>query len=121
MRWLNGAMCLILILFAAVQYNDPDWAFWGAIYGLAALWAGLAAFQPGLMRGSLLRAAFLICAAAAIWGMVHFWPETDGWWRQEVWWKTEAAREGMGMMIVVAGLSTAGAGAFFRRSARAGD
>ena len=45
MRYLNGFFCILLILFAAVQYNDPDFALWFSIYAMAAAWAGVAAFR----------------------------------------------------------------------------
>jgi hypothetical protein len=37
MRWLHIVLSAVLIIFAALQYNDPDPYFWGPIYGLAAL------------------------------------------------------------------------------------
>ena len=39
MRWLHIVLSAVLIIFAALQYNDPDPYFWAPIYGLAALWA----------------------------------------------------------------------------------
>jgi hypothetical protein len=50
-------MALLLLSFAAVQYNDPDPARWMAIYGAGALVSALAAFRP--------RAAWLPAAAVA--------------------------------------------------------
>jgi len=32
MRVINGIFCILLVLFAAVQYNDPDRVFWGGLY-----------------------------------------------------------------------------------------
>jgi apolipoprotein N-acyltransferase len=34
---MNKIIALIFVLFAAVQYNDPDWYLWIPIYGLVAL------------------------------------------------------------------------------------
>ena len=46
MRYVNGFFCVLLVLFAIVQYNDPDAILWILIYGVPAVWAGLAAFRP---------------------------------------------------------------------------
>ncbi len=104
MRILNGIVCVILILFAAVQYNDPDFTFWGPVYGIGALWTGFAALSPGTIQWTPARLMLGLCVAAAIYGVVHFYPTTDRWWAQDVWWETETAREGMGMMIVLVAL-----------------
>lgn len=49
MRAINGLFCLILILFAVVQHNDPDFLFWFIVYALAAIWCGLAALMPEVL------------------------------------------------------------------------
>ena len=46
MRYVNGFFCVLMVLFTVVQYNDPDAILWILIYGLTAVWAGLAAFRP---------------------------------------------------------------------------
>lgn len=46
MRMLNSCLCAILLLFALLQYNDPDWYYWGPVYLLAAGWSYLAAREP---------------------------------------------------------------------------
>ena len=46
MRFVHAASLTMLILFAALQYNDPDWYYWGAVYLLAAAWSWLAMRQP---------------------------------------------------------------------------
>jgi len=79
---------LLMILFIAVQYNDPDGSLWILIYAVPAIWAAIAAFKSTWLVNKLVHALLLVCIA------------TPGWWRQEVWWETETAREGMGMMIV---------------------
>lgn len=116
MRVLNGALCALLILFTAVQYNDPDAPLWIAIYGLAAIWAGIAAFRTGVLRGSTARFLLAASAAAAAYGVVYYWPHTPHWWWREVWWQTETAREGMGMMIVLASMLLVGVTALTARA-----
>ena len=46
MRFVHATLLTILILFAAVQFNDPDWYYWGAVYLLAAAWSCLALWRP---------------------------------------------------------------------------
>ncbi len=104
MRIVNGVLCLLLILFTAVQYNDPDVLLWVIIYGIGAAFTGLAAYRPGLFASSRLATVFALCLAASIGGVYYYWPATPDWWMQDVWWQTETAREGMGMMIVTAAL-----------------
>ena len=100
MRYLNGFLCVIMILFVAVQYNDPDYAFWMVIYGIPAVWAGVAALRPAVLARDFFTAGLVLIIAAAVTGAVYYWPTMPGWWRKDVWWIEETAREGMGMMIV---------------------
>ncbi len=100
MRYVNGVLCAIMILFAIVQYNDPDFALWIVIYGIPAVWAGVAAFRPAVLLRRLPTAGLALCTAAGFVGTAYMWPTTPGWWRQDVWWNNELAREGMGLMVV---------------------
>jgi hypothetical protein len=54
MRTVHVVLCGTLLLFAALQYNDPDWYYWGPVYLLAAMWSCLAGLAPQQMRSSLL-------------------------------------------------------------------
>jgi hypothetical protein len=107
MKYLNIAMCGLMILFAIVQYNDPDAIFWVTVYVVPAVCAGLAAFHLQIPRNRALQGLFGVCLAAAIAGSVFYWPHTPGFWRIEVWWNTETAREGMGMMIATLAIGIA--------------
>lgn len=100
MRYVNGVFCLVMLLFAAVQYNDPDAFFWIPVYLVPAAWAGVAAVRPQVLRKRLSSLGLTACLALAVVGTVYFWPPDQQWWRQEVWWESEPAREGMGVMIV---------------------
>ncbi len=108
MRIVNGVLCLLLILFTVVQYNDPDVLLWGLIYGIGAVFTGLAATRPGVFASPRVALVFVLCLAASIGGVFYYWPATPDWWMQDVWWQTETAREGMGMMIVTAAMLIAG-------------
>lgn len=104
LRAVNGLLCVVLVAFAAVQYNDPDFYLWMPVYGLPAAWAGIAAYDAGRLRRSPAAAALALCILAAVAGTVWLWPTEAGFWHRQVWWESETAREGMGMMIVTSGL-----------------
>jgi hypothetical protein len=107
MKILNVVLCVLMILFAGVQYNDPDGMFWVVIYLIPAIWAGLVAFRPAFVRATPPFALLGACVIASLAGVVYYWPKTPEFWRRDVWWETETAREGMGMMIAAAVLLVA--------------
>jgi hypothetical protein len=110
MRVLCGVLCTVLLLFAAVQYNDPDALFWGTVYAAGAAWCGLAAFRPGLLRTGPARGLLVLSLGLTVWGLVAFFPEEERWWAMEVWWPEasgETSREGMGMMVLAAAVAAA--------------
>lgn len=115
MRILNIVLLLILILFAAVQYNDPDGLFWALVYGVGGVWCAVAAFRAGLFAKGAAFGLYVLSFAASIFGLAWFWPKTHHFWMMDVWWETETAREGMGMMILVAAMLAAGWGALRAR------
>ena len=104
MKYLNAALCLVMLLFAAVQYNDPDGPLWVFIYLVPAAWTGLAAYRPRVLRERWPSIGLAACLVLALAGVFHFWPQDTGWWRQDVWWESEPAREGMGIMVVTLAL-----------------
>ena len=109
MRIVNGLFCVVLLLFAVVQYNDPDFLFWFLVYAMGSVWCGLAALRPGLMtRHGALRGFFALCLIGAVVGTVYFWPSGTAWWTKEVIWDNELVREGLGMAIVAAGMISVG-------------
>lgn len=104
MRFINAAICLLLVVFALLQYNDPDFYLWIPVYAMPALWAGLAAYRPRRLQrpaASLLLGATLAISSLGSW---WFWPGDEAFWHEEVWRHSESAREGMGMMIVTLSL-----------------
>lgn len=99
MRYVFAVLALLMLLFVVVQYNDPDRLMWMALYGIPAIWAGIAWLRPHLLAG---RAPLTLLGASLVAGLVLvvvLWPPADQWWRTEVWWESEESREGMGLML----------------------
>lgn len=115
MKYVYLGLCVLMVLFAGVQYNDPDFYFWGPVYLVPAAWAALAAFRPDTLQQSLPRLGLIATAILAIVGVGYYWPKDAGWWRQDVWWESELAREGMGVMIVAGVVIVVLAGTFLTR------
>ena len=66
-RTAAACMALVFALSVAVQWNDPDPAYWMAIYGVAALLAARAALgQLPLIPNAVACAAFALLAARAL-------------------------------------------------------
>jgi hypothetical protein len=104
MRYVNSIFCVVLALFAILQYNDPDALLWFLIYAIPAAWAGMAAFRPRLLVANpATTAAYLACLAAAIAGTVYLWPSLPANWIH-----VEEEREGLGLIIATAALLVAG-------------
>ncbi|MDH4172408.1 MAG: hypothetical protein OEZ09_03745 [Betaproteobacteria bacterium] len=102
MRYVLMLLGLLMVAFAAVQYNDPDGLMWAFMYLVPAAWAFAAAFRPAQVRslsGERLLWATLVVGAGT---MVFYWPAVPYFWRKDVWWVEETAREGMGVMVGVA-------------------
>ena len=107
MRYLNILMGSLMLIFVAVQYNDPDGPLWMAIYAVPTIWAFLAAFRLPLLRTPMGRRLLGISIAAGIAAVVYYWPQTPNFWVKEIWWEDEQAREGMGAMLLLVALLVA--------------
>jgi hypothetical protein len=95
MRWLHIVLGAVLIIFATLQYNDPDPYLWGPIYGFAALWALLAAWRPALLGGrTAVRLGAITCAILFLIGFAWLAPTIGRDWIQ-----VEEAREALGYLI----------------------
>jgi hypothetical protein len=111
MRYVNGFFCVLLVLFAIVQYNDPDAILWILIYGIPAVWAGLAAFRPArFAHNQLLLTVFGVTLVAIAGGAIYDWPQSIAdWWQNEVVRggmspDYEVVREGLGLIIATVAL-----------------
>ncbi len=100
MRALLGLLLVLLILFGAVQYNDPDGLLWMGVYAVPAIWCGMGLFWLNAFRHKTVIALFWASVMMSVVGVVCFWPMTPQFWTKEVWYNVETAREGMGLMIV---------------------
>lgn len=101
MRYLYILLGLLMLSFVAVQYNDPDGPVWMVIYGVPAIWAFLAAFNLPALRSRAGSALLWLTIAAAVAGVAYYWPQVPSFWQKDVWYNDEAAREGMGVMILL--------------------
>lgn len=105
MRYVLMLLGLLMVAFAAVQYNDPDALLWIVIYLVPAAWAFAAAFRPALTRSLAAERLLWATVAAGVGTMVSYWPTVPYFWRKDVWWVEETAREGMGVMVGLAVLA----------------
>jgi transmembrane protein TMEM220 len=115
MRYINGFFCVLLVLFTIVQYNDPDAILWILIYGIAAVWAGLAAYRPDwFAHNQPLLVAFGVTLVAIAGGAIYDWPQSIAdWWQNEMVRGTmspdyEVVREGLGLIIATVALLVVG-------------
>jgi len=99
MRYVLMVLGLLMVAFAAVQYNDPDALLWIVIYLIPAAWAFAAAFRPASVASIAGERLLWATVAAGVGAMVFYWPAVPDFWRKDVWWVEETAREGMGVMI----------------------
>jgi Transmembrane family 220, helix len=99
MRYANIVLGVLMLLFAAVQYNDPDAPLWMVMYLVPAAWAFMAAFRLGGTSSRDGVVLLWVSLAVYLFAVVFFWPQTPGFWRKDVWWTDEEAREAMGLMI----------------------
>ena len=99
MRYLNMILCLMMIGFTAVQYNDPDALLWIVYYGIPAALAWMAAFRPDLLQTPKWTRISQACVVVWLGLVIFYWPEMPNFWRKEVFMAEETAREGMGLMI----------------------
>ncbi len=133
MRYVFGIVALVMLGFAAVQYNDPDGPLWMLYYGIPGIWAGIAAFRPRLLAGGFWQALLGVSAAAFVALTLVYWPPVAGWWHEDTWRMNgavqgdaiaEQAREGMGLMMATAVVVAVFAASLLsrtRRTRQAGD
>jgi hypothetical protein len=98
MRYVHAAFVAILIFFAALQVNDPDWYYWGPVYLLAAAWSGLALWRPEAFTHSQ-----IVATGAAI--SIVLFLAGFAWLARELgpgWIHNEEARESLGYFICAA-------------------
>ena len=92
-------MALVFALSVAVQWNDPDPAYWMAIYGVAALLAARAALgQLPLIPNAVACLAFTLLAVRALPDLLGAREEALTHWRM-LDPGDEAAREAGGLLL----------------------
>ncbi len=68
MKLVNAILSVIFILFAAVQYNDPDPLMWMAIYGMVAVVCAFAIIQ------SYNKFVMIVGVAFCLIGTLYYFP-----------------------------------------------
>lgn len=101
MKIVTGLLLALMLLFMAVQVNDPDGLLWVCIYAVPAVWCAMATFWRQVLAARQVMVALWASIAMALAGVIYFWPLTPRFWAKEVWYEVESAREGMGLMIVM--------------------
>jgi hypothetical protein len=97
-RILDAALGVVLIIFTALQSNDPDAPLWIAIYVLAAVWALLGAGWPMVLHANPL--ALWSSSASVVLFLAGF-----AWLAPAIgrdWIHVEEAREALGLLICTA-------------------
>ncbi len=98
-RVAAGVMTALFVIAAAVQWNDPDPAYWIAIYGAAALLAARAAQgQLPLLPNALALALFTVLAARALPELLGARAEAFTHWHMQGA-RDEVAREAGGLLL----------------------
>ncbi|MFN4147881.1 MAG: transmembrane 220 family protein [Runella sp.] len=101
---LSLVLAVVFIVFAAVQYNDPDPELWIPIYGIAAL-ACLSIFWGKAPR----QYVFVVLALAYFFAAYRQWPpHYEGVFWGEMQMRSiniEMARESLGLMICGLGMA----------------
>lgn len=73
MKILFGALTLIFVIFAALQYNDPDPLMWILYYLAVSVITGAAAI------GKYLKWLVMAVAAVSVVGLVYYFPGVYDW------------------------------------------
>ncbi len=72
-KMVKYILCLLFILFAAVQVNDPDPWLWVLLYAAVAVNCWFAA------RSKMISWLFFLTTAGVILWMILLWPEFNNW------------------------------------------
>jgi len=109
MRIFNLVFCILFVLFAALQYNDPDPYIWMPIYLYAAVLCWLAFRQQYFLNGYLVGisgyavyAVYLFVAEDGVWDWItrHDAANIAGSMKAEQPW-IEETREFFGLVILI--------------------
>ena len=94
-----GVLMVIMLVFAGLQYNDPDGLYWAIIYLLPAMALGLAAFVPHRFATLLARVLLFLAIVVLGFGVYVYWPSQLASFAVSEWWDEEPVKEGFGVAI----------------------
>jgi hypothetical protein len=98
MQLAHNILLTMLLIFAGLQINDPDWYYWGPVYLLAAYWSYLAANEPGRFTSwPIAQYGAPVCIVLFLIGFVSLLPYVKSGWIH-----IEEARECFGYLICAA-------------------
>ncbi len=113
MKIFNVTCCVLFVLFAALQYNDPDPYLWMPIYLYTAVLCGLAAsgryFPKAYLAGILvygMYAVYKVFVSNGLldWMQLHEAENIAGTMKAEQPW-IESSREFFGLLLLIIALS----------------
>ena len=73
MKILFGVLTVVFILFAGLQYNDPDPLIWIPYY------LGIAVLTGAMTNGKFLKWLAIVMTVASIVGLIHYFPGVYDW------------------------------------------
>ena len=88
-----------MFAFVSLQYNDPDFFYWGSIYLIPAFFSGIIGLYPNIFQRENIKLIFVFFTLLIIFLTGYYWPKDPNWFLVDIWWEKEIIREGMGMMI----------------------
>ncbi len=90
-----------MLLFIALQYNDPDGLMWAVVYAVPALVMLRVILRPDCFSTRSGKALRWAAVALMLVGTILFLPKDLEFLQYEVWWDNEQMREALGVMVAL--------------------
>ncbi len=99
MTIIYALLMLVMLVFAGLQYNDPDNFLWISVYVVPAIALALAAFAPHYFATIVGRILLFVTVIGLALGVYALWPSQLSSFAVAEWWENERVKEGFGMAI----------------------